>query len=51
MDTDITAYMMRPAFFPIGRSATNQEVVSILRPQSLKTLSKKMPYNEMSSTA
>jgi 3-oxoacyl-[acyl-carrier-protein] synthase III len=31
MDIDITAYMMRPAFFPIGRSTTNQEVVAMVR--------------------
>jgi 3-oxoacyl-[acyl-carrier-protein] synthase III len=30
MDTDITTFLMRPAFFPIGRSTTNQEVVSMI---------------------
>ena len=31
MNVDTTAYMMKPVFFPIGRSTTNQEVISMIR--------------------
>jgi 3-oxoacyl-[acyl-carrier-protein] synthase III len=30
MSTNMTAYMMKPTFFPVGRSTTNQEVISMI---------------------
>jgi hypothetical protein len=30
MSANITACVMRPTFFPVGRSTTNQEIISMI---------------------